>query len=223
MSLDGEWPVFPLGAAFLPGDRVDLTLFEPRYLQMITAVLVGDGVFATVLISEGSEVGGRDRRFDHGTVVEVERAHDVGDRVVVQGRATACWRAVSWLPDDPFPRAIGVVQPADAVEGRARFDVASALSLLAQSVVSLRFSLTGDREVAAEPGLSEIAAGRWWDDRVSSDDVWGRFWTVARALPCGPLDRHSLLLDGDLADRVRRLRSIVEHVGDLIRFRQDHP
>ena len=218
-----EWPVFPLGAAFLPGDRVDLTLFEPRYLQMITSVLVGDGLFATVLISEGSEVGGADRRFDHGTVVEVVRAHDVGGRVVVQGRATGCWRAVSWLPDDPFPRAVGAPRLPDAVEGRARFDVASSLSLLAQSVVSLRFSLTGDHEIAAEPALSEVAAGRWWDDRVSSDDLWGRFWTVARALPCGPLDRHSLLLDGDLPERVRRLRSVVEHVGELIRFRLDPP
>jgi len=84
--------------------------------------------------------------------------------------------------------------------------------------VSLRAAITRDQDVAREPGLAEIAGGRWWDDRVPSTALWEGFWTVARALPCGPLDRHSLLVDADLPTRIRRLRSVVEHVADLIRF-----
>ena len=214
----GVWPVFPLGTAFLPGDRIVLTLFEPRYLQMLTEVLVGDGRFASVLISEGSEVGGGDRRFGHGVAVQVTGAHDADGRVVLHGVATDAWTVASWMEDDPYPRAKGVLQMPTVVEGRDRFDVASALSLLAQSVVSLRAAITRDQDVAREPGLAEIAGGRWWDDRVPSTALWEGFWTVARALPCGSLDRHSLLVDADLPTRIRRLRSVVEHVADLIRF-----
>lgn len=215
------WPVFPLGTAFLPGDRVALTLFEPRYLQMLTEVLVGDGRFVSVLISEGSEVGGGDRRFGHGVVVRVNGAHDAGGRVVLRGAAVTAWTATSWLADDPYPRAVGVAQVPIATEGRERFDVASALSLLAQSVVSIRSAVIRDGDPAREPGLAEIAGGRWWDDRVSSSVLWECFWTVARALPCGSLDRYSLLVEADLPTRIRRLRAVVEHVGDLIRFHEN--
>ena len=213
------WPVFPLGTAFLPGDPVGLTLFEPRYLEMITYVLVGDGRFASVLISEGSEVGGADRRFDHGVVVEVHDAVDLPGRVLVKGVAVQAWRAVHWLDDAPFPRAHGGALGELTVEGRTRFDIASSLSLLAQSVVSVRSMLLDDVAVTSEVGLTEIAGGRWWDEEVSSARLWQAYWTLARAVPCGPLDRYSMLVEGGLSDRVRRVKSIIEHVSEIIRFR----
>lgn len=225
-SHEAEWPVFPLGTAFLPGDRVGLTLFEPRYLEMITGVLVGDGRFASVLISEGSEVGGADRRFDHGVVVEIVDAVDLPGRVLVKGRAIRCWRATRWLDDAPFPRATGAPVDDQPVVGRERFDVASSISLLAQSVVSIR-SLVGAPVDASlhhplDPDtsrLSALAGGRWWDEQVTSDRLWDAMWTLARTVPCGPLDRHSLVVDGTLPERLRRIKAVVEHVSEIIRFR----
>lgn len=217
-----ERAVFPLGGCLLPGDPVGLTLFEDRYLQMITAVLADDGMFASVLISEGSEVGGSDRRFDHGVLVEVVEAVNAGQRVLVRAVARDAWTVSTWLDDDPYPRAIGDVSARDPVTGTARFDVASSLSLLAQSVVSLR-ALIKERsnvaELPATPGLSRIAGGRWWDDRITSDQLWGALWVVAGAVPCGPIDRHSLLVPGSLPERVRRLRTVIEHVEEVARFR----
>lgn len=215
-------PVFPLGGCVLPGDPVSLTLFEDRYLQLIAEVLAGDGLFATVLISEGSEVGGDDRRFDHGVLVEVLEAVSAGPRVLVRGVARDVWSVARWLDDDPFPRAVGRVSGREAVEGPARFDVASALSLLAQSVVSLR-ALISERTGLAGPSsaaaLGRIASGRWWDERITSDQLWGALWSVAGAVPCGPLDRYGLLTPGSVADRVRRLRGVIEHVDEVARFR----
>ena len=218
-ALPREWPVFPLGSAFLPGDPVGLTLFEPRYLEMITGVLVGDGRFASVLISEGSEVGGADRRFDHGVVVEVHDAADLPGRILVRGRALGCWRAVEWLHDDPYPRAIGVEVAEPVVEGRARFDIASSISLLAQAVSSIRSMLGADEVTSREPGLAGLAGGRWWDERGESERLWEAFWLLARAIPCGAYDRHSFMLEGELSERVRRVRAVVEHVSEIIRFR----
>lgn len=218
----GERAVFPLGGCLLPGDPVGLTIFEDRYLQMITAVLAGDGIFASVLISEGSEVGGSDRRFDQGVLVEVVDAVTVGPRVLVRGVARDAWSVTEWLPDDPYPRANGVVSSREEVSGTVRFDVASSLSLLAQSVVTLRALVderSGAGELPSSPALRRIAGGRWWDDRVTSDQLWGTFWSVAGAVPCGPLDRHSLLVPGALPERVRRLRAVLEHVEEVARFR----
>lgn len=214
--------MFPLGGCLLPGDPVGLTIFEDRYLQMITAVLAGDGIFASVLISEGSEVGGSDRRFDQGVLVEVVDAVTVGPRVLVRGVACDAWSVTEWLPDDPYPRANGVVSSREEVSGTVRFDVASSLSLLAQSVVTLRALVderSGAGELPSSPALRRIAGGRWWDDRVTSDQLWGTFWSVAGAVPCGPLDRHSLLVPGALPERVRRLRAVLEHVEEVARFR----
>lgn len=217
-----ERAVFPLGGCLLPGDPVGLTLFEDRYLQMITAVLADDGMFASVLISEGSEVGGSDRRFDHGVLVEVVEAVSAGPRVLVRGVARDVWSVVSWLDDDPYPRALGVVSAREEVSGSTRFDLASSLSLLAQQVVSVR-SLIKERsglgEMPSTPALGRIAAGRWWDERVTSDQLWGALWSVAGAVPSGPLDRYSLLGPGTLPERVRRLRAVIEHVEEVARFR----
>ena len=221
-AVEREMPVFPLGGCVLPGDPLSLTLFEDRYLQMIAEVLAADGVFATVLISEGSEVGGADRRFDHGALVEVLEAVSAGPRVLVRGVARDVWSVTRWLDDDPFPRAIGSVSARDQIEGATRFDVASALSLLAQSVVSLRALIaerTGTPGSTSTAALGRVAAGRWWDERVTSDQLWGALWTVAGSVPCGPFDRHGLLTPGTLVERVRRLRGVIEHVDEVARFR----
>lgn len=215
-------PVFPLGGCVLPGDPVSLTIFEQRYLQMITEVLAGDGRFASVLISEGSEVGGADRRFDHGVVVEVVEAVTAGPRVLVRAMARDAWSVDTWLDDGPYPKAVGHVSGLETVEGRERFDVASSLSLVAQSVVSLRALIkerTGMSETPAPPSLARIAGGRWWDDRVETTQLWGAFWTVAGLVPCGALDRYGLLVPGELPVRIRRLRAVIDHVEEVARFR----
>ena len=44
-------------------------------------------------------------------------------------------------------------------------------------------------------------------------------WLVARQVPCGPMDRYSLLRPGTLIERADRLRRIVEHVTEIANFR----
>jgi len=48
-SLPRQVPIFPLAAALLlPGGRMPLNIFEPRYLAMIDAALAGDRVIAMI-------------------------------------------------------------------------------------------------------------------------------------------------------------------------------
>ena len=65
-------PLFPLGTVLMPGARLPLQIFEPRYVALLRDLLAGQHerspVFGVVAIREGYEVG------DHG----VKALHRVG-------------------------------------------------------------------------------------------------------------------------------------------------
>jgi Lon protease-like protein len=54
-------PLFPLGTVLMPGGRLPLQIFEPRYVQLLRDLLDGQDerspVFGVVAIREGYEVG----------------------------------------------------------------------------------------------------------------------------------------------------------------------
>ena len=54
-------PLFPLGTVLMPGARLPLQIFEPRYVQLLKDLLDGQDqrppVFGVVAIREGFEVG----------------------------------------------------------------------------------------------------------------------------------------------------------------------
>lgn len=51
-----QLPLFPLGAVLLPGGRMPLRVFEPRYVDLIGACLKQNTEFGVIWIREGSEV-----------------------------------------------------------------------------------------------------------------------------------------------------------------------
>ena len=52
-----ELPLFPLSTVLLPGGRLDLRIFERRYLDMVRDCSRGGGVFGVCLIVRGREAG----------------------------------------------------------------------------------------------------------------------------------------------------------------------
>lgn len=217
--------VFPLTQAFLPGDPVVLRVFEPRYLAMFHELgRSDDSTFTTVLIERGPEVGGGDRRFPFGVEVHIDLVAGADGALTVSGTATHVVEVTEWLPDDPWPRGVTVaVAPAGATPAVLR-DVASGLTVLAQTVRSLLERHGVDRVTAPGPvlsSLSTVAGGRWCGTEPSTRDVEVALWAVARAVPCGPLDRYSLLVPGELRTRVGTLRRIVEHTDEVLAFGRD--
>lgn len=58
-----ELAMFPLGSVLFPGMPLQLRVFEPRYVAMLSSLLSGtEREFGVVLIERGSEVGGGDVR-----------------------------------------------------------------------------------------------------------------------------------------------------------------
>ncbi len=52
-----EIPLFPLKTVLLPGNTLELKIFEPRYLDMIATCMREDGLFGVILIHRGEETG----------------------------------------------------------------------------------------------------------------------------------------------------------------------
>ncbi len=64
-------PLFPLNSVVLPGGRIPLQLFEPRYIDMLTQCLKEDRGFVVVLLREGLETGKSAAFYDIGTYVRI--------------------------------------------------------------------------------------------------------------------------------------------------------
>ena len=64
-------PLFPLSSVILPGGRLPMQLFEPRYIDMLTRCLKEPCGFVIVLLSKGGEAGGQAQFHDVGTYVNI--------------------------------------------------------------------------------------------------------------------------------------------------------
>ena len=115
----GPTPMFPLESALLPGEKLPLRIFEPRYSALVgTAWPVTDRAFGVVLIERGREVGGGDDAHDVGALARIAEFEDHGDGryrlrcdfANVSGCSNGCptipIRAPSSSPG-PMSRAIG--------------------------------------------------------------------------------------------------------------------
>lgn len=205
---------------------MSLTIFEDRYVQMLNDVMEGSRSFVSVLIERGSEVGGKDLRYQHGVHVVVNNVTTYESLLFVEGSVLAPCTIADWLPDDPYPRAHIQAQKVSPLSESQRYDSASSLTLLAQSIRLIHEALPSRNTEHLEPDdistrVATIAAGHWWDERVQERDIEQAFWLLARNLPCGPFDRYALLAPQSLVNRVKLLKQTVEHVQEVVAFRFD--
>ncbi|MBT8442446.1 MAG: LON peptidase substrate-binding domain-containing protein, partial [Gammaproteobacteria bacterium] len=64
-------PLFPLKTVLLPGNRLALKIFEPRYLDMIADCLRENSCFGVVLIHKGEEIRGNTDIYSIGTTATI--------------------------------------------------------------------------------------------------------------------------------------------------------
>lgn len=151
-----ELPMFPLGSVLFPGMPLQLRVFEPRYVAMLSTVLrEAEHEFGVVLIERGSEVGGGDARFGVGTVARIVSIEPSEDSILLLASGASRFEVVRWLQDDPFPRAL--VRDLAAVE--LDDSTASALSE-AESLV--RATLSRASEFVELPGRPTSNCRRSW-------------------------------------------------------------
>jgi Lon protease-like protein len=181
-------PLFPLNTVLLPGGRLSLRVFEPRYLDLVRDCTRQASGFGICLILDGEEVGapalpaacGCEARIVDfasteggllGITVQGERRfHVLQTRVRDNGLITA---EVEWLAESPTVR----IRPEHQL-----------LSLLLAKLL--------DR---ASIGYS--------NSELEDADWVG--WRMAEWLPLTMVERQALLVEDDPHQRLQRL---VEHV-----------
>ena len=111
-----ELPLFPLSTVLFPGGRLDLRVFEPRYLDLVRECARNDKGFGVCLILSGTEIGAPAVPAAVGTLARiVDFHHDPNGLlgIVVEGgqrfrvrrtraRADGQLRGnVDWWPEEP--------------------------------------------------------------------------------------------------------------------------
>ncbi len=74
-------PLFPLRTVLFPGGPLPLRVFEPRYLDMISACLRRDSEFGVILLRDGSETGVA-RMVDVGTCARITDWYQGSDGIL---------------------------------------------------------------------------------------------------------------------------------------------
>lgn len=64
-------PLFPLNTVIFPEGEMQLRIFEPRYIDMVSECLRQDDGFGVCLIEEGNEAGEAAKFFPMGTYVKI--------------------------------------------------------------------------------------------------------------------------------------------------------
>ncbi|MBK5289516.1 MAG: LON peptidase substrate-binding domain-containing protein [Acidimicrobiia bacterium] len=194
--------MFPLGTTLVPGQSLPLHIFEPRYVALVEACVVGDGRFGVVLIERGSEVGGGETRFDVGTVAQVMDLQSLPDgewafRAVGVDRL----RVRAWLPDEPFPRA--------------------EIELLTDPVVALDPQLQG-RVVESLGRLFGTARQLGYDVPAAVEldpDPMRAAWGALARVGIGPLDVQRILECDDPIARIEAVVHALDETTELLELR----
>ena len=88
-------PLFPLNTVLFPGGPLPLRIFEPRYLDMISACMKEDSTFGVVLIRDGAETGPA-TTWDTGTLARVTDWYQGSDGILgVTATGTERFRLLS--------------------------------------------------------------------------------------------------------------------------------
>jgi len=210
-------PAFPLGTAYLPGDAVVLRVFESRYLDLVRQVLETDRTFVSALISAGSEVGGGDKRFDVGVLVEVDHVEQADIGLMLYGHATRAVNITQWNDDLSYPCAETSQQRSDWPESAD--SLTRSLRAFASDMDNFFSFLDGFNISPPVPPGFVLSLLPHNGEKLTRIDVESHFWSVARLLPSTPLTRCELLADVPLGEKITRASEEIEHLRDIVRFR----
>ena len=125
--------MFPLGSVLFPGLPLQLRVFEPRYVAMLSTVLrETDHEFGVVLIERGSEVRGGDARFGVGTVARIVSVEPSSGSILLLASGASRFEVVRWPVDVLWTQTgfLGVLKSKIPNPGNTKAAQCAALSLV---------------------------------------------------------------------------------------------
>ncbi|MDN5765430.1 MAG: LON peptidase substrate-binding domain-containing protein [Humibacillus sp.] len=201
-------PLFPLGTVLLPGARLPLQIFEPRYVAMLRDIVDGQGerppVFGVLAIREGFEVGDDGVRALHqvGCAALLTQAASLGDErflIVCEGTERFRLEGIENAGTDYFTGEVSWLDEVDGDRG-ALDDLAARLR---REIAAFR------RATAADD-----------DDETPPDDNRELSYWLPNVVNLDLGERQQLLASDDTEARlrlslrlVRRERALAEALG----------
>lgn len=187
-------PLFPLDTVLFPGCRLDLQIFEPRYLDMISGCLRRDQGFGVVAILEGREVGAAPGRLAsvgcEARVVDWQQRPNGLLGIRVQGARRFAVRSLQVAENQAVSAEVEwLLEPADSPAGVEHAELQALLAALIE------------HPLVVDLGLDEPVSGR----QLLAD-------RLAYLLPLERSQKLELLAELDAS---RRLQQIAEWVALL--------
>lgn len=220
-----QLPLFPLGAVLVPGMRLSLHVFEPRYRQLVADLLNADDPgapeFGVVALRQGWEVGELGDVFEIGTTARVTdvlphpdgrcELAAVGERRFVIESLDTTAQPYLMASVRRLPEPDGDLRPGMAAATRRALQ----LHRRALAELDVEFGDPLDPLDPADPVDPAPAAGDEPPDRAPTD-ARALSYAVARLASLPLADRQGLLAVPDTAARLRAARAVLRRENELL-------
>ena len=186
-----EMPLFPLSSVLFPGGRLQLRIFEPRYLDLVRECTRYDTGFGVCLILEGEEAGAPAVPAAVGTLARIKDFHTGDDGLLgIVAEGSARFRvARSRVRSDGLLRGTVEIWPGEP-----------------EQAVPVEFALLQ----SILERLIETMAPHWRDaPRSAYDDASWVGFRLAELLPLDCSEQQHLLELTDPLQRLAELRDIL--------------
>ncbi|WP_339723955.1 LON peptidase substrate-binding domain-containing protein [uncultured Paraglaciecola sp.] len=118
MNAEFTVPLFPLSAHLLPGGRMSLRIFEPRYVRLIKEACIADTGFGICMLNSQGDKNKNEHIYPIGTYVKIIDFDLLEDGILgVTVEAQKCFKIASITTEDDDLR-IGRCQWLDVWEGK---------------------------------------------------------------------------------------------------------
>ena len=196
-QLPATLPIFPLtGALLLPGGRLPLNIFEPRYLAMVGDALKGERMIGMVQPQEGQGDAGEPPVYRTGCAGRMTSWSETDDgRYLITLAGVARFDIVEELPRDGLYRRV----VPDWRRWRGDLDEGEALA-------------PGDRQrllAALKPFFEHQGISADWQ-AIEASPGERLVTTLAMACPFAPREKQALLEAGGVGERARLLSGLME-------------
>jgi Lon protease-like protein len=191
-------PIFPLNTVLFPGGPLPLRIFEPRYIDMVSASMKSDTPFGVLLIKDGEEAGPA-TTYEVGTLAKITDFYQGSDGLL----------GVTALGGQRFRLISNERQHNGLNIGEVELIDAEAALPLPAEYLALPEMLSN---VLDDLGRLYEAQDRQYEDAV---------WVTYRFLEILPIDLIQKQISLESSDTLARLK-LVDELLDSVRGPADH-
>lgn len=202
MSERRDIALFPLRVVLFPGSKLDLQIFERRYVDLVSHCMRNDEGFGVCLLREGEEVIREaskqtiHRTGTYGKIVDWDQLENGLLGITVEGQAKFrihdCWQADTGVLEASVEFSSADTLQQDAVPLSEEF---AALVDLLQNLES-------------HPMVEQK------NIQVDYDNLWELGWRLGELIPVDMEQRQDLLELDDPWDRIRAIEQLVSDIAN---------